>query len=281
MTATAQTSVEAGIGVTFVSSLMASGSVTNATIARAATLAASVTGAATVTSATLDVAQFDPNFANVSLLLHGNGTNNSTIFTDNSLNNFAVTGFGDAKISTSQNKFGGSSIYLDGTGDRLQISANDKFSFGTGNFTVEMFVYPIMTNTKQFGRFIQVGQFPLGWQLVRGDVANNGLSDPILPMLDFLSGTNLRLQSSISLTSNNWNHLAITRSGTTVRMFVNGVISASGTSSANLLSYPLVVGNSETSNEGIEAYIDDLRITKGVARYTANFTPPTVQFPDQ
>ena len=90
-------------------------------------------------------APFDPfgsAYENVSLLLFGNGPNNSTTFTDSSSYGHTVTPVADAKISTTQSKFGGASIYLDGSGDCLSLPDNaSAFDFGTGDFTIECWIY--------------------------------------------------------------------------------------------------------------------------------------------
>ena len=92
----------------------------------------------------------DPNFANVSLLLHGNDTNGSTTITDSSPSPKTVTAVGNAQISTAQSKFGGASIAFDGNGDWCQIANNVAFKFGSGNFTIEYWFYPTdLTSVKQ------------------------------------------------------------------------------------------------------------------------------------
>jgi len=80
----------------------------------------------------------DPNFADVSLLLHMDGSNGSTTFTDSSSNGLTVTANGNAQISTTQSKFGGSSAYFDGNGDYLTASHASNFNFGSGDFTAEV-----------------------------------------------------------------------------------------------------------------------------------------------
>jgi hypothetical protein len=279
MTATAQTSVEAGIGVTFVSSLMASGSVTDASLLRTATMEASVTGTATVTGATLDVAQVDPNFANVSLLPHGNGTNGSTTFTDNSNNALTVTGFGNAQIDTTIKQFGTGSIEFDGNGDYLQISDSELFNVGSGNFTLEFWTYPNAL-TRQFlfyqgnsggGNFsISIGIEITASNKWRGFVCSGeiGLYD---------------INSTSNESTGVFTHIALVRNGNTLTLYVGG--SSVGTSNltgvtVNNSSSPIFIGIRNTSLP-YNGFIDELRFTKGVARYTANFTPPAVQFPDQ
>ncbi len=92
----------------------------------------------------------DPYWNNVSLLLVGNGANGTTTnIKDSSKNNVAITIVNDTKISTGQSKYGSGSIYFDGTGDRLLPTASSLFSFGTGDFTVEGWVFSI-SNAKIF-----------------------------------------------------------------------------------------------------------------------------------
>jgi hypothetical protein len=95
-------------------------------------------------------------------------------------------------------------------------------------------------------------------------------------------GADLLVSSSASNNST-WTYVAITRSGNTFRMFVNGVIEATATSSASVdgnIPAQLTLGNSGVAGDSNwTGYLDDLRITKGYARYTTTFTPPTSAFP--
>jgi hypothetical protein len=87
--------------------------------------------------------------------------------------------------------------------------------------------------------------------------------------------------SGIDYGDDAWHHLALTRLGTAVTIWVDGVSRATSTSSASFSGQTNFVGrNNAYSPRNLVGYIDDLRITKGVARYTANFTPPTAAFPD-
>jgi hypothetical protein len=217
----------------------------------------------------------DPQYGSVSLLLHGNGTNGSTTITDNSPSPKTVTAVGNAQISTAQSKFGGSSIAFDGTGDYLTVPSNTAFAFGTDDFTIECWVWfgPAI-NT--YGRIIQCGDYASGgdWQLVRWENTN-----PAQIAFDMQAGSP-RMQSSILISQNTWAHVAVTRSGSTVRMFIDGISAGSVTSSLNLTKSVITVGANSAGLEAHNGYIDDLRITKGIARYTSNFTPPAAPFPD-
>ena len=307
-TATATTTVEAGIGVTFVVSTVASGSVTNAELFRSATLessltangtttsaittaknvAASVSGAATVTNSNLQL--FDPNFANVSLLLHGNGSNGSTTFTDNSPNNFTVTANGNAQVDTTVYKFGSGSIELDGNGDYLSIPDNVDFQFGTGDFTIETWVrfnsvsgfIPIVSNG--LGAAGGNPLYDTNWSIY---LTNNNLY-----ITKFVSNNQTDFNFSWTPSIDTWYHVAIARNGTSLKAYVDGSqIGSTQTSSTNYSGATnntgfsigrLLIGNGGAVASYLNGYLDDIRIIKGVARYTGStFTVPTREFLDQ
>ena len=204
---------------------------------------------------------------NVSLLLHGNGTNGSTTITDSSPIPKTVTTVGNAQISTAQSKFGGSSILLDGTGDTLDITA---ISFADSeSFTLECFLY------KNVGGYSNV--FGGGPQIGYDLFADPGTSTGSIYM--FFAGKFVIQASGTAVTLNTWNHLAWTRQGSTCRAFVNGILQGSGNQS-DAFSIGVIGATSSGAGQAVNGYIDDLRITKGIARYTANFTPPTAPFPD-
>ena len=222
----------------------------------------------------------DPQFGSVSLLLHGDGANGSTTIVDSSPSPKTVTAFGDAQISTAQSKFGGASIAFDGTGDGLTVPDSSDFNFSNGDFTIELWVY-----------FISLS----GIDCIATDGWNSGVFSPWLILqnnsnLQFFASSNgsswdiaanLAIKSSASI--NTWYHIAVCRSGNTIRTFCDGINTGSATSSAALVAVNSNIGigaNAIGGGDAINGYIDDLRITKGVARYTSNFTPPTAPFPD-
>ena len=216
----------------------------------------------------------DPDFASVSLLLHGNGANGSTTITDSSPTPKTVTAVGNAQISTAvADPFGNSTkgvIAFDGTGDYLSIADSSSFDLGTGNFTIETWAY-----------IAETGDYTLYSHAATGG-----------PMLLSLNGT-FRFRSfgvadvvvaSALPSTNTWVHIAASRNGTATKLFFNGVQTGStATDTADYTVAASVFIGSDTGAPGaleFNGYIDDLRITKGVARYTSNFTPPTAQFPD-
>jgi hypothetical protein len=220
----------------------------------------------------------DPQYGSVSLLLHGNGINGSTTITDNSPTPKTVTAFGNAQISTAQSKFGGASIAFNGvTPTALTVPITSDFWFDSGNFTIELWVRYNTTT---------------GNQLVVGQ-AGSGISQFIIyttgaSLVYYLSsgGTSWEIANGVSIgtvATGQWYHVALVRNGTTFTPYLNGTAGTTSTSSAALFraNTPIQIGSSSTrAFDLFNGYIDDLRITKGIARYTANFTPPAAPFPD-
>jgi hypothetical protein len=221
----------------------------------------------------------DPYFGYVSLLLHGDGTDGSTTFTDSSSNNFTITANGDAQIDTAVKKFGTGSMQFDGSGDYLSAGSNAAYAFGTGDFTIELWFYRSGDQDDLDGLISTGTSAPNStWQLGFGK-ASTGIGTNAA--LAFLIGgeSNFTLNSG-DLNNFQWYHAAATRSGSTVRLFVDGVLVDSGTNSDDLTEQLLRIAINRGGTNLVNCYIDDLRITKGVARSTANFTPPTSAFPD-
>jgi hypothetical protein len=210
----------------------------------------------------------DPNYSSVSLLLNGNGTNGSTTFTDSSSYGHTVTPNGNAQISTVQSKFGGASMYFDGSGDYLVLPDDqNSFSFGTSDFTLECWIYP--TGSVIGNLFSQRGS-GMSWRYENSQSVR------------FFYGNGLGgfSTSNSSVPLNTWSHVALTRNGNTFTIWVNGQSSATNTITASMDYAIPRIGTSITyPAEAFQGYIDDFRITKGVARYASNFTPPTAQLP--
>lgn len=226
----------------------------------------------TLLSKTVDVF-----FDNVSLLLHMNGANGSTTFIDSSKYQHTVTANGNAQISTAQSKFGGASVTFDGAGDYLSLPSNAVFSFGTDDFCIESWVYPTTTSGIRMICDCRSGDVLGGWSVAI--LAGN--------TLDFIyrSASPSRLTTTTTVPQNRWSHIAITRVAGTIRLFINGVVEATAAFSGdvNAGGSPAIGGGRSTAGSGITGYyltgnINDLRITKGVSRYTGSFIPPARTF---
>jgi hypothetical protein len=216
-----------------------------------------------------DFIPVDPDFASVSLLLHGDGANGSTTITDSSPTPKTVTAVGNAQISTTQSKFGGASIELGNNGYATAPSGSS-FSFGTGDFTIETWIY-INTLVGGVARIWSNGPAAagsFGFYVFSGKLRG-----------DYYNGATFLGASTLDL--NQWNHVAFTKSSSTFRMFLNGNIDHTSTpgpqnNTTNLCELGRVF--EFAGNQLI--YLDEFRITKGIARYSGNFTPPTAPFPD-
>lgn len=234
------------------------------------------------------ITAYDPLFSSVSLLLHFDGANNATTFTDSSPSPKTLTSVSGAKLSTTQSKFGGTSLYLDGTG-YVTIPHSSDFDFGSGDWTIEWWQYWIGGNAI----FCWSSDFRYGILANYGAATSNKLA-----LCLSSTGTSWNMAqpdtnnatfagSSTGATKNTWQHIAVQRSGTTFQMFFDGTrvlnYTASGSiAAATSLTFRLG-GPWPGAGPGIfNGYIDEFRMTKGVTRYTTsgNFTAPTTAFPN-
>lgn len=191
---------------------------------------------------------------------------------DSSLNKFPISTFGNAQISTGIKKFGTGSLYFDGNGDYLSVTTNSSYTIGTSNFTIECWIYINATNYGVIydGRPTSTnGAYPCIY-------LNNNVITYFVNNADVIVGS--------TLSNLTWHHIAVCRSGTSTRLFVNGTQSGSTYSDSNSYLNTNVRPNIGTSgwNPGtvyFNGYIDELRVSK-IARYTANFGLPTGPFPD-
>jgi hypothetical protein len=212
---------------------------------------------------------------NTSLLLN---FTNAGIIDNAEMNNLETVG--NAQISTAQSKFGGGSLAFDGSGDALRALTTPNLIYGSGDVTIEAWVYlntiagspQVIVDT----RASSAGSELLNFQFQSGVLYVYAGAYSLATEL--IAGT-----SAISATT--WTHVAFVRSSGTNRLFVNGTQQSSNTNawtqvlnSGTLTSVGMVATSTGNPMNG---YIDDLRITKGYARYTANFTPQRSQWQDQ
>ena len=183
---------------------------------------------------------------------------------------------GNAQLSTAVKKYNSGSIAFDGTGDYLKIPNSQNFNFGSGNFTVEGWVYCINTSSRQdiFTTPANASGF-------------NGLSFAIYNgnfelTMSWTGGWDILFATAGSVSANTWYHFAVVRNGGTVTVYINGTstYSNSGLSTSSLVfgTDPATISYGRVNQSDaryLYGYIDDLRITKGYARYTSNFTAPT------
>ncbi len=203
---------------------------------------------------------------NTSLLL--NFTNAAIL--DNAMMAVPET-VGNAQIDTTVKKYGTGSLEFDGTGDWLLVPDSIDQRLGTGNFTIECWLYLSATGTAR--GIVGKGTSTTGWLL------STNTSNAVV----FTYGTST-ITSTGTLSGTTWYHIAVVREGTgtnQTKIYIGGTNDGTGTVSTDFTqTNAAYVGANRTGGDPMNGYIDDLRITKGVARYTANFTAPTAAFPD-
>lgn len=168
------------------------------------------------------------------------------------------------------------SIYFDGTGDYLSVPNNAAFNFGTGDFTIECWVY--RTDNADGKAILSYGwptisQVPF---LIYWDGINSRYSFYASSSTTYDIASGVIIGSSPPL--NSWGHIAVTRSGNTIRCFFNGVLGSTTTSNLTLFNnttQPLTIGGGSTGSNNFFGYISNLRIVQGTAIYTSNFSVPT------
>jgi hypothetical protein len=189
-------------------------------------------------------------FSNVSLLLLGETT------TDSSSNAVTMTATGSAGPSSTQYKYGTKSLYFAGNGNYLSTPNNAIFQLGSGDWTIECWVY--ITSATLNGIICKRNAGTYDAYCIGTDASNNlWITITNTAGTWTLGGVNL----ASGVTPNTWHHVAVVRN-----------VYDSGKS--------VYIGNSDggANGQNFNGYIDDFRLTK-YARYTSNFTPPTSQMP--
>jgi phage gp46-like protein len=204
------------------------------------------------------------------LLLHFDDVNGSTNFVDSSGRAHVATAHGSAQISTAQSKFGGSSLLLNGTTDYINLDGGTDFNLGTGDFTVDCWAYvPAISGQRAY----------FSWH----DSTNTNT------WIDLLSNSSLlqlrygpsgsTIVSIAGVVAGSWQHIAVTRASGTFYLFSNGTLLGSGPNAISVtLTLGPYIGGQFNNLFFFNGYIDEFRVVKGRAAWTANFTPPTAPY---
>lgn len=199
--------------------------------------------------------------------------NTSASFLDSSSNAFTVTPVGNAAITTAQSVFGGASLVLDGTGDYLTVPDNSAFDLSGGVWTVDSWV---RVSDLSSSRTIFSQQTD----------ANNYLhcfinTDGSVETFIYASGSQVvgLVTDPGLVVVNTWTHLAFVENGNDYYLFVNGVgYTTSDTDRPANYTGTFQIGIRDGSTNPYIGWIDEFRVTKGVARWTASFTPSTSEY---
>lgn len=209
-----------------------------------------------------------PPDAYTKLLLHFDGNGNT--FIDSSSSNKTITSYGNVTQSSTQSVFGGKSAYFDGTEDYLSVPNSEDWNFD-GDLSIDFW---IRTNDKSeqggalrrlisfgdnSGNYIEIGVYSNA-----GEIWSNGLG---------------LANSTVLVADNQWHHIAVIRQNSSTKLFIDGNLNVSGTKSGTISASGLHIGKYFLGSLGYyNGYIDELRISKGIARWTSNFTPPTAPY---
>lgn len=226
----------------------------------------------TTSSLLFDAGAGDQHFASVVLLLGFEGADGATSTTDESPSPKTMTFVGTAQIDTGvAPPFGTSSLLLDGTDDYLTTPDSADWAFGSGDFTIEAWIR--RTNVTSNDNIVaQWGNTQRSWTFT---ALNGSLS---VSESNSLTGTTATRTGTWSPSNDTWYSVAASRVSSTLYLFADGVLlNVGGTADSLTLansSALLHVGKVENSSSNdMGGHIKELRITKGVGRYTANYTP--------
>jgi len=181
---------------------------------------------------------------------------------------------GNAQIDTAVKKYGTGSMEFDGTGDYLKTVENETLELGSGDWTIEFWIYFDAVNNSTV-------KYLLDWRTA-ADTSNSFLAQESNNNWTYYNGAGASISSgftSSTFSASTWHHVAISKAGTTTKFFVDGTQTASSSDVSTYDSGTLVIGSRYNGQNYLDGYIDDLRITKGIARYTSSFTPPTDALP--
>ena len=217
----------------------------------------------------------DPYAANLVLALPLVGSSSDVSNSVNSGSTTKVTASTNAVASSASSNFYGGSWYFDGSGDYLDVTeSNNDFDFGTGDFTIELFVN-LAGNCDIIGtanNSVYLGSSKSGWV---ARLYSDGIR------LGYQSNNSWIFETTFdnNFPLNKWNHLVFARSGTDLRCFLNGIQQGStSTNSTNIVStegYCRIGGGYGSTGLLANGYMSDVRVYKGIAKYTSNFVVPS------
>ena len=186
----------------------------------------------------------------------------SAIKDNSGLNNIDTVGNADIKTTVS-GKYSTRALAFDGTGDRIE-TLNNQIPLGSGDFTIEAWV--------NFGTVNQ--DSIVSTRTATGTTSDGFLFTAYQSKLQYYINGSF-LTGTTTLNTGEWYHVAAVKDNGTIKLFLNGSLENSRADTNNLTSTILRIGGDLNGSYDFTGYIDDLRITKGVARYTSNFTAPT------
>ena len=219
----------------------------------------------------------DPSYNSVSLLLRNGVPGGPLVPADESPTPKEITKGGDVSISITTFKYGDSALAFNGSASYFSSPLNAGFDFGSGDFTVECWVNLNTLTVEQ--TFVS---YTAGTTATAISFALDRLDTGVFRVYVCAGSIAYFATVSPAISTGTWYHVAGVRSGGQLRCYVNGVGGTAVSANVNVNTAAgriLRVGSLHTSTRFTNGFIDDLRITKGIARYTKNFLPPPAQLP--
>lgn len=211
----------------------------------------------------------DPHFASVAGLFHFDGTNGSTTIIDSSINANAMTAQANAQISTAQSVYGGASLLLDGTGDRITTATGVMPAFGTSDFTFEGWL-----RTSTLNRALLDCRVPASTGIFFGVAVTTGYLQMFCN-----EGTSVNAFGSTNVCDGNWHAFAFSRVSGVLYFFVDGNADGSVALTNNITALRMTIGAANNNTVNFNGNLDEFRVTSGVGRYSSSYTP-TGPFPN-
>jgi len=212
------------------------------------------------------------------LLLHLNGSDQAVSTIDESDSSHIITFNGTAQLDTTIKKIGTASLLLDGNSDYLTIPDSDDFNFGSTDFTIESWIY-LNSSTGFQHIFSAKNAIDGSVDLIQFGLDSTG--QYLRAVITKSSSQEFNYTGNISISQSTWTHVAMVRNGDTITFYVDGVNSGSSTLTTNYVmpntaSDPEIGRDSKTAGAVFfDGQIDEYRISKGIARWTSGFTPPS------
>ena len=216
----------------------------------------------------------DTHFSKVTAMFNFDGSDTATTTTglDASNKNLTLTYSTGDQLSNTQKKFGATSLYV---ADNVILSSSDGFNMGTGDFTLEAWFY-FTSFANSFAMFDQWNSSGSTRNQLWHSTNNDG------KLHWYYAGTSNFTSADPAVSTGAWTHIALVRHSGTLKMYINGTAESNTATHTGQFgrSHTMYFGDQHGGGGGApQYYMDDLRITKGLARYTSNFTPPTSAHP--
>ena len=211
------------------------------------------------------------------LLLHADGSNGGTTFTDSSSSGHSVTAGGNVHTDTTIKKIGTASAQFDGSGDYLQLADSADWAFGAGNFTFDFWIYQ-----ESFGNYVWNQEVGTTW--LRMEQKSGSMEFNFYNAGSYANGWSSNLPWTSGTMQDSWHHIALERDGVTIRGWIDGtevtmtVGNAPGSNNVPDISGVVHLGGKVSGSGYFEGYLDEFRLSKGIARYDSNFTPRTTAY---